>query len=123
MMESRCAPIRSMREERLQPKRSAFRCKEHFTDLLGPADPAYANARVISNSMVARSPGLIVRRADVADVQAMMRHSHISTTHDIYKQFVPDSQRRAIQQTSKMAAGRIANAQAARAIAASSMLN
>jgi hypothetical protein len=42
-------------------------------DLLGPADPAYANARVIWNGMVARSPGLIARCADVADVQAAVR--------------------------------------------------
>jgi len=37
------------------------------------------------------------------------RHSRIQTTLDHYAQFVPDSQRRAIEQTSKMAAERIAN--------------
>jgi len=42
---------------------------------------------------------------------------------DIYAQFVPDSQRRAIEQTSKMAAERIANAQAARAVTASMIVN
>ena len=42
-------------------------------DLLGPTDPAYADARVIWNGMVARSPGLIARCADVADVQAAVR--------------------------------------------------
>ena len=62
-------------------------------------------------------------RRKTEDVQAMMRHSRISSTLDIYAQFVPDSQRRAIKQTSRMAAGRIANAQAARAVAASGMLN
>ena len=42
-------------------------------DLLGPADPAYADARLIWNGMVARSPGLIARCADVSDVQAAVR--------------------------------------------------
>jgi hypothetical protein len=45
---------------------------------------------------------------------------------DIYAQFVPESQRRAIEQTSKMAAEGIANAQAAKAAterAASVMVN
>ena len=42
-------------------------------DLLGPAHPAYAKARVIWNGMVARSPGLIAQCADVADVQAAVR--------------------------------------------------
>jgi len=42
-------------------------------DLLGPADPAYADARLIWNGMVARSPGLIARCTDVADVQAAVR--------------------------------------------------
>ena len=42
-------------------------------DLLGSADPAYANARLIWNGMDARSPGLIARCADVADVQAAVR--------------------------------------------------
>jgi hypothetical protein len=42
-------------------------------DLLGPADPAYADARVIWNGMVSRSPGLIARCADVTDVQAAVQ--------------------------------------------------
>ena len=56
------------------------------------------------------------------NVQGQMRHSRIQTTLDIYAQFVPDSQRRAIEQTSKMVAERIANAHAART-AAGGMVN
>src|ERR1700722_3823739 len=42
-------------------------------DLLFPADPAYPEARVIWNAMVARKPALIARCADTADVQAAVR--------------------------------------------------
>jgi hypothetical protein len=34
--------------------------------------------------------------ADLEDAQAQMRHSRASTTADIYQQFVPGSQRRAV---------------------------
>jgi len=34
--------------------------------------------------------------ADVKDAQAQMRHARASTTMDIYQQFVPESQRRAV---------------------------
>lgn len=80
----------------------------------------FVNWRCLRTS---RATWAIEAGANPKDVQAMMRHSRISTTLDIYAQFVPDSQRRAIEQTSKMATGRIANAQAARAVAASGMLN
>jgi hypothetical protein len=42
-------------------------------DLVRPGDDDYARARTIWNGMVARSPGLIARCADVADVQAAVR--------------------------------------------------
>jgi integrase len=35
--------------------------------------------------------------ADVKDAQAQMRHSRASTTLDIYQQFVPESQRRVVE--------------------------
>jgi integrase len=38
--------------------------------------------------------------ADVKDAQAQMRHSRASTTLDIYQQFVPESQRKAIDSLS-----------------------
>jgi|SRR6185312_14990790 len=46
--------------------------------------------------------------ANPKDVQGQMRHSNIETTMDIYAQFVPESQRRALDQMSRMVAARIA---------------
>src|SRR5438445_10607153 len=40
--------------------------------------------------------------ADVKDAQAQMRHSHSSTTLDIYQQFVPESQQRAVDRLSRL---------------------
>jgi len=51
---------------------SALR-REFHGDLLLPGDAGYADARVIWNEMVARTPGLIARCADVADVRAAVR--------------------------------------------------
>src|SRR5579863_6654983 len=42
-------------------------------DLLRPQDEAYGHARGTWNAMVARTPGLIARCADIADVQAAVR--------------------------------------------------
>lgn len=42
-------------------------------ELLRPEDSAYGEARVIWNGMVARSPGLIARCADVSDVRTAVR--------------------------------------------------
>jgi len=42
-------------------------------DLIRPGDSGYEDARVIWNGMVARSPGLIARCADVSDVQQAVR--------------------------------------------------
>lgn len=44
--------------------------------------------------------------ANPKDVQGQMRHSRISTTMDIYAQFVPESQRRAIAKMSAMVESR-----------------
>ena len=44
--------------------------------------------------------------ADVKDAQAQLRHSKTSTTLDIYQQFVPESQRRAVNLLSTLT-GRI----------------
>jgi hypothetical protein len=41
--------------------------------------------------------------ADVKDAQAPMRHSKASTTLDIYQQFVPAAQRRAVDKLAKLA--------------------
>jgi len=40
--------------------------------------------------------------ADVKDAQAQMRHSRSSTTHDIYQQFVPESQQRVVEGLSRL---------------------
>ena len=40
--------------------------------------------------------------ADVKDAQALMRHSRASTTLDIYQQFVPASQRRAVENLGRL---------------------
>jgi integrase len=40
--------------------------------------------------------------ADVKDAQAQMRHAHASTTQDIYQQFVPESQQRAVDKLSSL---------------------
>jgi len=40
--------------------------------------------------------------ADVKDAQAQMRHSRSSTTLDIYQQFVPESQQRAVEKLSSL---------------------
>jgi hypothetical protein len=42
-------------------------------DLLRPSDSGYEDARAIWNGMVARTPGLIARCADVSDVQTAVR--------------------------------------------------
>jgi len=40
--------------------------------------------------------------ADVKDAQAQMRQSRASTTLDIYEQFVPESQKRAVERLSNL---------------------
>ncbi|MFI5110069.1 MAG: hypothetical protein ACHP9S_10700 [Terriglobales bacterium] len=49
---------------------------------------------------------MIEAGANPKDVQGQMRHSRISTTMDIYAQFVPESQRRALGKMSQMVAAR-----------------
>jgi integrase len=47
--------------------------------------------------------------ADVKDAQAQMRHSRASTTLDIYQQFVPSSQRRAIDKLDSLGVSTMVN--------------
>ena len=61
-----------------------------------------------------RATWMIEAGANPKDVQGQMRHSRIQTTLDIYAQFVPESQRRAVAATSQMISARIAAARAAR---------
>jgi integrase len=62
-----------------------------------------------------RATWMIEAGANPKDVQGQMRHSRIQTTLDIYAQFVPESQRRAIDKTSVMIQERITASRAARA--------
>ena len=43
--------------------------------------------------------------ADVKDAQALMRHRRASTTLDIYQQFVPESQRKAVDRLGQLSTG------------------
>jgi integrase len=47
--------------------------------------------------------------ADVKDAQAQMRHSRVSTTLEIYQQFIPESQRRVVNKLSELPAAGLAN--------------
>jgi integrase len=57
---------------------------------------------------------MIEAGADPKAVQAQMRHSRASTTMDIYAQFVPASQRRAVAQMMDMVDERLAKLDAAK---------
>jgi integrase len=57
---------------------------------------------------------LVEAGADPKAVQGQMRHSRIATTMDIYAQFVPDSQRRAVAQMMKLVDDRVAKAEQGR---------
>jgi integrase len=47
--------------------------------------------------------------ADVKDAQALMRHSRASTTLDIYQQFVPESQRKAVEKLGRLTESAMVN--------------
>jgi site-specific recombinase XerD len=49
-----------------------------------------------------RATWMIEAGANPKNVQGQMRHSRISTTMDIYAQFVPESVRRAMDRTREM---------------------
>jgi integrase len=60
----------------------------------------FANWRCLRTS---HATWLKMAGADVKDAQAQMRHFRASTTLDIYQQFVPASQRRAIDELAELA--------------------
>ena len=74
----------------------------------------FVNWRCLRTS---RATWMIEAGANPKDVQGQMRHSRIQTTLDIYAQFVPESQRRAIERTGAMIRERIAAAREARTTA------
>jgi integrase len=63
----------------------------------------YVNWQVLRRSY---ATWLVQAGADPKAVQGLMRHSRIGTTMDIYAQFVPESQRRAVVQMTEMVNGR-----------------
>jgi len=55
----------------------------------------------------AHSTWLKLAGAEVKDTQAQMRHSRASTTLDVYQQFVPESQRRAVDRLTDLPQSRM----------------
>jgi len=53
-------------------------------------------------SRTSHATWLKIAGADVKDAQAQMMHSRSSTTLDIYQQFVPESQQRAVDRLSRL---------------------
>src|SRR5271157_1145067 len=82
----------------------------------------YLRIRVLS-LRTSRATWMIEAGANPKDVQGQMGHSRIQTTLDIYAQFVPESQRRAVEKTSQMVPTRIAAARAARTSGAAQVVN
>jgi len=85
------------------------------TDSGGHNEPAISSANNSSIGSAGRSRAdrrtclrtshatwLKMAGADVKDAQAQMRHSRSSTTLDIYQQFVPESQQRAVEKLSSL---------------------
>jgi len=80
----------------------------------------FVNWRCLRTS---RANWLKMANVHVKDTQGLMRHADIQTTLAIYVQQQEESQRSAIDVTSKMAAGRIANARDALRRAATGLVN
>jgi integrase len=71
-------------------------------------DPKKATWRSLRTSC---ATWMVEAGANPKDVQGQMRHARISTTMDVYAQYVPDSQRRAIERTMAMVETRQAQLQ------------
>jgi integrase len=80
----------------------------------------FVNWRCLRTS---RATWLVHAGANIKDAQGLMRHSQIQTTLDIYAQQVPESQRVAIDLTSRMATERIANARQGLRVAPGGLVN
>lgn len=65
----------------------------HIKPAAGSLGIPWVNWQVLRRSF---ATWLKMAGADVKDAQALMRHSRASTTLDIYQQFVPESQRKAV---------------------------
>jgi integrase len=71
----------------------------HITPAARKLGIGWVNWRALRRSY---ATWLVEARDDPKAVQAQMRHSRISTTLDIYSQFVPAAQRRAVAQMMNM---------------------
>jgi site-specific recombinase XerD len=67
---------------------------------------AWVNWQVLRRSF---ATWLKMAGADVKDAQGLMRHSRASTTLDIYQQFVPESQKRAVARLSGLTSSEMVN--------------
>jgi hypothetical protein len=86
--------------------RKPMRDNNILTRFIKPAGPKigleWVNWRCLRRS---HATWLKIAGADVKDAQAQMMHSRSSTTLDIYQQFVPESQQRAVVKLSGFAPG------------------
>ena len=75
-----------------------------FSPAISSQPPGNSGLDFVNWQVLRRSFGtwLKIAGADVKDTQALMRHSRVSTTMDIYVQDVPESQRSAVDHLSKM---------------------
>ncbi len=71
----------------------------HLKPAAKPMGIPWVNWQVLRRSF---ATWLKMSGADVKDAQALMRHSRASTTLDIYQQFVPESQRRAVDKLTSL---------------------
>jgi len=78
----------------------------HLKPAARKLDIGWVNWQVLRRSF---ATWLKIAGADVKDAQALMRHSRASTTLDIYQQFVPESQRRAIDSLGKLMPSGVVN--------------
>jgi integrase len=76
------------------------------TELLWAQDYCRKQMRAAIPNEDSHATWMVEAGANPKDVQGQMRHSRISTTMDIYAQFVPESQRRALAKMSAMVESR-----------------
>ena len=91
-----CLPVSPFRPFRCQTTTS---CHVISSQRRGELGLPWMNWQVLRRSY---GTWMVEAGADPKAVQAQMRHSRISTTMDIYAQFVPAAQRRAVAQMSQM---------------------
>ena len=81
------------------PMRDSNILSRHIKPAARAVKLGFVNWRCLRTS---RATWMVEAGANPKDVQGQMRHSRISTTMDIYAQFVPESARRAMDKTREM---------------------